>query len=139
MSRNVYKSLQQKANKKTDEDLAAAGAEFLICKFGARYAKTNTAIWMWHSLSQNWSVLYGHKYNHIDEKWKSLRENLGEPKSKTRKKSKSKASSKSQEYTIQIEGTKYRSQADACKQLGLGPGKVSNRIKSDSFPNWKKL
>ena len=139
MSRNLYKTLQQKANKKTDEDLAAAGAEFIICKFGARYAKTSNAIWMWHSMSQSWSVLYGYKYNHIDEKWNSLRENLGGTKSKARKTSKSKASSKSQEYTIEIEGTKYRNQADACKQLGLGSGKVSNRIKSDSFPNWKRL
>ncbi|MDA8817045.1 hypothetical protein N9N32_00275 [Alphaproteobacteria bacterium] len=139
MSRNLYKTLQKKVNKKTDEDLAAAGAEFITCKFGARYAKTDKAVWMWHSLSQNWNVLYGHKYNHIDEKWKSLREHLGESKSKARKTRKSKASSKLQEYTIEIEGIKYRNQADACKQLGLGPGKVSNRIKSDSFPDWKKL
>ena len=85
MSRNLYKTLQKEGTKRTDEDLVEAGADFLNCKGGARYAKTTNAIWMWHSLTQSWRKLYGSKYNDIENNWKALRESLSDTKIKSRK------------------------------------------------------
>ena len=134
MSRNLYKTLQKEGTKRTDEDLVEAGADFLNCKGGARYAKTTNAIWMWHSLTQSWRKLYGSKYNDIENNWKALRESLSDTKIKSRKASKSKTSGQ-----CSIEGVTYKNQAEACKRLNLNPGTISGRIRNPNFPDWKML
>lgn len=134
MSRNLYKTLQSKGTKIADGELMEAGAEFIKCKGGAHYAKTDNTIWMWSIFSQSWSKLYGSKYNDIENNWKTLKRSLDDKKVKNHKKNKPKTSGQ-----CSIEGVIYKNQADACKELNLNPGTVSGRIRNANFPDWKLL
>ena len=79
-----YKQKEQyKANRVTDETLKEAGAEVIVCKGGAQYAKTDKAIW--YKVFGGWRNLYSKNYNDLDKLWPSFK-TLGTKKRKSKTK-----------------------------------------------------